>query len=273
MKFFQKDRRIEGSGIIIEEGKNRNVSMDDETFGVLYVVGTPIGNLKDISLRALEILKSVDLIIAEDTRRTSHLLSYYGISKPMESFNERNSFKKIDNIIERLKSGMKIAQVSDAGMPVISDPGWNLVRRCHEEKIKVEVIPGPSALTSAVAISGFPGTYFYFVGFMPKDKNRRRLLRKIKDNELIERFAFFESPERLKKTLEDIYNILGDCKIFIARELTKLHEEHFYGTVSQALKHFDKVKGEITVVVEKLEATEIPEGEESQDLGTGEYIR
>ncbi|QIV79306.1 16S rRNA (cytidine(1402)-2'-O)-methyltransferase [Fervidobacterium pennivorans subsp. shakshaketiis] len=233
---------------------------------MLYVVGTPIGNLKDITLRAIETLKSVDLILAEDTRRTFQLLSHYGITKPMESFNERNSFKKIDKIIKCLKSGMKIAQVSDAGMPVISDPGWNLVRKCHEEGIKVEVIPGPSALTSAVAISGFPGTYFYFVGFMPKDKNRRRLLRKIKDNELIERFAFFESPERLKKTLEDIYNILGDCKIFIAREITKLHEEQFYGTVSQALKHFDKVRGEITVVVEKLEATQIPEDEGSQDL-------
>ncbi|AMW33287.1 16S rRNA (cytidine(1402)-2'-O)-methyltransferase [Fervidobacterium islandicum] len=233
--------------------------MNPNGLGVLYIVGTPIGNLGDITIRALEALRSVDLIIAEDTRRTLHLLSHYGISKPLESFNERNSFRKIDHIIELLKSGTKIAQVSDAGMPVVSDPGWNLVKRCHEEGIKVEVIPGPSALTSAIALSGFQGTYFYFIGFMPKDKNRRRLLRKIKDDELIERFVFFESPERLKKTLEDIYKILGDCKVFIARELTKFHEEHFYGTVSQAMNYFDKVKGEITVVVEK---SEIPESKE-----------
>jgi len=232
----------------------------------LYIVGTPIGNLGDITIRALEILKSVDLIIAEDTRRTQHLLSHYNISKPMDSFNERNSFKKIDKVVEQLKSGLNIAQVSDAGMPVVSDPGWNLVRRCHEEGIKVEILPGPSALTSAVALSGFHGTYFYFVGFMPKDKNRRRLLRKIKEDDLIERFVFFESPERLRKTLEDIHSILGNCKLFIARELTKLHEEHFFGTVLQALEHFQNVKGELTVVVEKTERN-INENDEHEMTG------
>jgi len=236
-----------------------------ESFGTLYIVGTPIGNLGDITIRALEVLKSVDLIIAEDTRRTQHLLSHYNISKPMDSFNERNSFKKLDKIVEHLKMGINIAQVSDAGMPVVSDPGWNLVRKCHEEGIKVEILPGPSALTSAIALSGFQGTYFYFIGFMPKDKNRRRLLRKIKDDELIERFVFFESPERLRKTLEDILNILGDCNIFIARELTKLHEEHFFGTILQALEHFRNVKGELTVVVEKLEESTKDENDENDE--------
>ncbi|MFN4200370.1 16S rRNA (cytidine(1402)-2'-O)-methyltransferase [Fervidobacterium riparium] len=231
----------------------------DSIAGILYIVGTPIGNLKDITLRALEVLKDADLILSEDTRRTHNLLTHYGISKPLESFNEHNSHKKVDKVIELLKQGKNIAQVSDAGMPVVSDPGAILIKKCHEEGITVQVIPGPSALTSAVALSGFMGTHFYFIGFMPKDKNRRRLLRKIKDNELIERFVFFESPERLRKTLDDILKILGDCEVFIARELTKLHEESFRGTVTSALEHFKDVKGELTVVVQKVEGQENPE--------------
>ncbi|HCI29424.1 MAG TPA: 16S rRNA (cytidine(1402)-2'-O)-methyltransferase [Fervidobacterium sp.] len=217
--------------------------------GVLYVVGTPIGNLADVTLRSLDTLRGVDLIIAEDTRRTLKLLSHFEISKPIESFNERNSVRKIDKIVELLKTGKKVALVSDAGMPVISDPGANLVKKCHLEGIKVAIVPGPSALTSAVALSGFGGNKFYFIGFMPKDKNRRRLLRKLAEDELIERIVFFESPERLRKTLEDISNILGNKEIFIARELTKIHEELFYGTVSQALEHFKEVRGELTIVL------------------------
>lgn len=220
--------------------------------GILYIVGTPIGNLKDITLRALEVLKDVDLILAEDTRRTSTLLKHFEISKPIESFNEHNSDKKIEKIINLIRLGKKIAQVSDAGMPVISDPGFNLIRKCHEEDIRVEVIPGPSALISAISVSGFRGTRFYFVGFMPKDKNRRRLLKKInevKNFEIIDTVIFFESPERLKKTLDDILNILGNCKIFIARELTKIHEELFLGTVREAIEKFEETKGELTVVL------------------------
>lgn len=236
-----------------------------DTFeGTLYIVGTPIGNLSDITLRALEVLKSVDLIIAEDTRRTLKLLSHFEISKPIDSFNERNSSRKMDKIISFLKMGKNIAQVSDAGMPVISDPGANLVERCYKEGIKVEVIPGPSALTSAVALSGFGGNRFYFIGFMPKDKNRRRLLRKLESDELIERIVFFESPERLRKTLEDILTILGDHRIFIARELTKVHEELFIGTVSQALEHFEDVRGELTVVLD-LKSAEDDKGEKDVD--------
>jgi len=237
---------------------------EDTSEGTLYVVGTPIGNLSDITLRALEVLKSVDFIIAEDTRRTLKLLSHFEISKPIDSFNERNSTRKMDKIIEFLKMGKKVAQVSDAGMPVISDPGANLIERCYKEGIRVEVVPGPSALTSAVALSGFGGNRFYFVGFMPKDKNRRRLLRKLEKDELIERIVFFESPERLRKTLDDILNILGDRRVFIARELTKVHEELFIGTVSQALEHFDDVRGELTIVLD-LKNSEDNNGEKDAD--------
>lgn len=237
----------------VEKTKKKECVNDIESNqGKLYVVGTPIGNLKDITLRALEILREVDLIIAEDTRRTLNLLNHFGISKPIESFNEHNAEKKIEKIIDLLKLGKKIAQVSDAGMPVISDPGFNLVRTCHKEGICVEVVPGPSALVSAVAVSGFKGTHFYFVGFMPKDKNRRRLLRKIsqiKDRELIDTVVFFESPERLRKTLEDVLSILGNLEIFIARELTKMHEKLFLGTVEEAIEKFDKVKGELTIIL------------------------
>lgn len=238
-------------------------------YGILYVVGTPIGNLKDMTFRAIEILKDVDIVLAEDTRRTKTLLQHFGIEKFIESFNEHNSYRKIEKIIEIIKSGKRVAQVSDAGMPVISDPGYNLVRRCHEEGIKVEVIPGPSALTSAVAVSGFRGTHFYFIGFMPKDKNRRRLLRKLEQARnvgLIESFVFFESPERLLKTLEDVKSILGSCEVFIARELTKFYEEHYFGTIEEALEKFKNVKGELTVIV-RLEQNEVNEESKENDDG------
>jgi 16S rRNA (cytidine1402-2'-O)-methyltransferase len=224
----------------------------ENKYGILYVIGTPIGNLKDITFRAVEVLREVDYILAEDTRRTKILLGHYGIQKPLESFNEHNSYKKLGKVIEHLKRGKKIAQVSDAGMPVISDPGYNLVEACHKNAIPVEVVPGPSALTSALALSGFQGTHFYFIGFMPKDKNRRRLLRKIaqvKEYELIDTIVFFESPERLRKTLDDIRSIIGNCQIFIARELTKVHEEYFYGIIDSAIEKFTQVKGELTIIV------------------------
>ncbi|ODN30168.1 16S rRNA (cytidine(1402)-2'-O)-methyltransferase [Fervidobacterium thailandense] len=217
--------------------------------GTFYIVGTPIGNLMDVTIRALKILRTVDVVLAEDTRRTSKLLKSYNIDAKLMTFNEHASEKKIEEIIEILKSGKSVAQVSDAGMPVISDPGARLVRRCREEGIKVQVIPGPSALTSAVAACGLSGTHFYFIGFMPRDKKRRRLLRKLKDCELVKTVVFFESPERLRKTLEDVLQILGDVQICVARELTKLHEEVFCGTVSEALTHFKEPLGEITVVL------------------------
>ncbi|MDK2885554.1 MAG: rRNA (cytidine1402-2-O)-methyltransferase [Thermosipho sp. (in: thermotogales)] len=219
--------------------------------GKLILIGTPIGNIEDISLRALKVLKEVDLILSEDTRRTLKLLNYYSISKPIDSFNEHSSMKKKEKILERLKNGEKIAYVSDAGMPVISDPGTDLVNMCHENDIEVDIIPGPSAVLTALAASGYYGNRFLFLGFMPRDKKRRRLLRKIKEGiELTDIFIFFESPERLIKTLKDILNIVGDIEIFVARELTKKFQEFFKGFVSEAIEYFENgVKGEITVIL------------------------
>jgi len=219
--------------------------------GKLVIIGTPIGNIEDITLRALKVLKEVDLILSEDTRRTLKLLNYYSISKPIDSFNEHSSDKKKEKILEKLKKGEEIAYVSDAGMPVISDPGTDLVRMCYENNIEVDVIPGPSAALTALAVSGYYGNRFTFLGFMPRDKKRRRLLRKInEENDLIDLFIFFESPERLVKTLKDILSIIGDVEVFIAREMTKKFQEFFKGFVSEAIEYFGEgVKGEITVIL------------------------
>lgn len=149
--------------------------------GKLIVVGTPIGNLEDITIRALKTLRSVDLILAEDTRRTMVLLNKYRIKKPLLSFTEKNSKRRIKEVLPLLKEGKIVALVSDAGMPVISDPGYNLIEECWKNGIEVDVVPGPSALTSAVAVSGFPGSKFIFEGFLPRGKNRRRLLRALKE--------------------------------------------------------------------------------------------
>lgn len=215
------------------------------------MIGTPIGNIEDITLRALRIIKEVDLILSEDTRRTLKLLNYYSISKPIDSFNEHSSSKKKERILEKLKKGEKIAYISDAGMPVIADPGTDLIRLCYENNIEVDVIPGPSAVLTALTASGFYGNRFTFLGFMPRDKKRRRLLRKlIKDEQLTNIFIFFENPERLLKTLKDILEIIGDIEIFIAREMTKKFQEYFKGIVSEAIEHFKTgVKGELTIIM------------------------
>jgi len=212
-------------------------------------VGTPIGNLEDITIRALKTLRNVDLILAEDTRRTVILLNKYRIKKPLLSFNEKNSKRRIKEVLPLLKEGKTVALVSDAGMPVISDPGHNLIEECWKNGVEVDVVPGASALTSAVAVSGFPGSKFIFEGFLPRGKNRRRLLRTLKEER--RPVVFFESPERLISTLKDILEILGDREIFIAREMTKMHQEFFRGKVSEAIKHFEKKKtlGEITVIL------------------------
>ncbi|MCD6551987.1 16S rRNA (cytidine(1402)-2'-O)-methyltransferase [Thermotoga sp.] len=217
--------------------------------GKLIVVGTPIGNLEDITIRALKTLRNVDLILAEDTRRTVILLNKYRIKKPLLSFNEKNSKRRIKEVLPLLKEGKTVALVSDAGMPVISDPGHNLIEECWKNGVEVDVVPGASALTSAVAVSGFPGSKFIFEGFLPRGKNRRRLLRTLKEER--RPVVFFESPERLISTLKDILEILGDREIFIAREMTKMHQEFFRGKVSEAIKHFEKKKtlGEITVIL------------------------
>ncbi|ABR30151.1 ribosomal RNA small subunit methyltransferase I [Thermosipho melanesiensis] len=219
---------------------------------MLYIVGTPIGNLEDITLRALKMLKEGDYIFAEDTRRALKLLNFFSIKKPLDSFNEHSSKRKLEKISKLLKEGKNVVYLSDAGMPVIADPGAELVNLCYKNNIPWDVIPGVSALTTAVTASGFYGNRFLFLGFMPRDKKRRRLLRSIKELD-VEIFVFFENPERLNKTLVDIQNILGNVEIFIARELTKVHQEYFKGIVSEALIRFsEKTKGEITVVLKKI---------------------
>jgi len=225
--------------------------------GKLYIVGTPIGNLEDITIRAIKVLREVDFLLSEDKRRTYILLNRYGIrKKDMISFNEKNARKKIPMVIKKLRGGKTGALVSNAGMPVISDPGCDLVDACWKEGIEVDVVPGPSALISAVAISGFPGSKFIFEGFLPRGKRRRRLLRTLRDEKKV--MVFFESPERLLDTLKDIMDIMGNREVFIAREMTKKFQEFFRGTVEEAIKHFQKgALGEITIVLSgKVESEE-----------------
>jgi 16S rRNA (cytidine1402-2'-O)-methyltransferase len=218
--------------------------------GILYVVSTPIGNLEDITLRALRILKEVDLIAAEDTRRTLLLLRYFDIHAPMTSFFEGNELKKRDFILSRLNQGERIALVSDAGTPGISDPGYRLIRLAIEHLIPVIPIPGPSAVITALSISGLPTDAFLFKGFFPnKTKKRRDLLKQLE--EVKETLIFYESPHRIIETLEDIFEVLGDREIVLTRELTKMYEEILRGKVSEiqmALRE-KKIKGEITLLV------------------------
>lgn len=224
------------------------------SMGKLYIVGTPIGNLEDISVRALKTLKKADLILTEDKRVTIKLLNALNIGeKNLFTFNQANSDRKIDQTFELIKTHENVCLVSDAGMPVISDPGANLINLCYKENIEIDVIPGPSAPIAALAASGFPGSKFTFLGFIPRDKNRRRLFRKINENLESEIYIFFESPNRLLSTLKDMKEIIGNMEVFIAREITKLHQEFFKGTVEEVLEHFQQnpLKGEITVAFSK----------------------
>jgi 16S rRNA (cytidine1402-2'-O)-methyltransferase len=219
--------------------------------GTLYIVSTPIGNLEDITLRALRILKEVDLIAAEDTRHTGLLLRHFDIRKPLTSYFEGNELKKKEFILSRLKQGDRIALVSDAGTPGISDPGFRLIQTAIENRIPIIPIPGPSALITALSVSGLPTDSFLFKGFLPhKSKKRRDLLETL--TEVRETLIFYESPHRLNETIKDIFDILGDRKIVLTRELTKIYEEILRGSVSEVQKQIGerKLKGEITLVVE-----------------------
>ncbi len=223
----------------------------------LYVVATPIGNLEDISLRALHVLRGVNLIAAEDTRKTRHLLAAYNIKTPMTSYYEHNKQTKLDYILECLKEG-DIALVSEAGMPGISDPGYELVVAASQRGISVVPIPGPSAVITALAISGLPTDRFTYIGFLPHKANARRHALEAVAGETGTIIAL-ESPHRLSAALKDILLTLGDRRIVACRELTKLHEEVFRGTVSGAIKHFTAPKGEFTLVIEGKSAKDKPE--------------
>ncbi|MDD5701125.1 MAG: 16S rRNA (cytidine(1402)-2'-O)-methyltransferase [Dehalococcoidales bacterium] len=214
----------------------------------LYVVATPIGNLEDITLRAIRVLKEARLIAAEDTRKTRRLLSAYDIKTPTTSYHEHNKLTKLDYILSRLENE-DVALVSDAGMPGISDPGYELILAANRRSIPIIPIPGPSVLITALVVSGLPTDSFCFLGFLPHRSAERRRLLQSRVNEK-STLLLFESPHRITESLQDMLDILGDRKTAICRELTKLHEEIFRGTLSQAITHFTAPRGEFTLVIE-----------------------
>ncbi len=224
-------------------------ALKEGTVGTLYLVGTPIGNLEDITLRALRILREVSLIAAEDTRHTRTLLARYDIHTPTTSYFEHNKLAKLDAILAALETG-DVALVSDAGMPGISDPGYELVRAALERGFPVVPVPGPSAIVAALAASGLPTDAFVYVGFLPrKAGERRRALEALRGERRT--LVLYEAPHRLLDTLADILDTLGDRPVAIARELTKVHEEMWRGTVSGARAHFAEhaPRGEFTLVI------------------------
>ena len=217
--------------------------------GILYLVATPIGNLDDMTFRAVKILREVDLIAAEDTRHTRKLLTQFDIHTPLVRYDEFSKVQQGEKILQELLAGKNIAQVSDAGLPAISDPGADLVKLAIENKIKVCPIPGANAALSALICSGLDTTKFFFAGFLPKSaKSRKDFLQNLSSRS--ETLIFYESPHRLKKFFTELKEILGDRKISIARELTKLHEEFLRGKISEVENILDEVKGEFVVVVE-----------------------
>jgi 16S rRNA (cytidine1402-2'-O)-methyltransferase len=220
------------------------------TTGTLYIVSTPIGNREDITLRALRILKEVDLVAAEDTRHTGLLLRHFGIQTPLTSYFEGNELRKRDLILSRLKQGDRVALVSDAGTPGVSDPGFRLIRMAVENQIPIVPIPGSSAVIAALSVSGLPTDAFLFKGFLPHKSNKRRgLLEQLE--EVRETIIFYESPHRIMETLKDISDILGDREMVLARELTKIYEEVLRGRVSEIQNQVmgKNIKGEITLIV------------------------
>jgi 16S rRNA (cytidine1402-2'-O)-methyltransferase len=221
--------------------------------GLLYLVATPIGNLEDITYRAVRILGEVDLIACEDTRQTRKLLDHYGIQKPMISYHDHNEAERTEDLAARLRAGATIALVSDAGMPLVSDPGYRLVRAAVESGIAVAPLPGPSAALTALAASGLPTDAFHFGGFLPvKPGQRLKALEAIADEQATA--IFYEAPHRVLESLEAIEQVLGARPIVVARELTKIHEEFLRGSAAEIraqLEARDAVKGEITILIGK----------------------
>lgn len=238
---------------------------------VLYIVGTPIGNMKDITYRAIEIFNECDIILCEDTRCSLKLLNHYGIRKKLISYHKFNEFKLLDRIIFEIKCGVKYAMISDAGMPCISDPGQILVNRCIEEGISVDVIPGACAVINGKILSGFNNDMFTFIGFLPREsrrlKDRINLMKNIKTILVI-----YESPHRLIKTLNMFREEFGgDTRIYIGRELTKMFEENFRGTIDDSIDYFsgNEIRGECIICIENNEKIETIE----DDYIIEEFIR
>ena len=220
----------------------------DKEKGILYLVATPIGNLQDMTYRAVDILKSVDKIYAEDTRNSIVLLKHYNINTKLESYHEFNQDIKTDEIVNELEKGMKIAIISDAGLPVISDPGYKIVSAAIDANIAVATIPGASAGISALIASGLPPMPYTFYGFLDSKKTKR--ISELNNLKYIENtIIFYEAPHRIKETLEDILEVFGDRRCVIARELTKTYEEYIRGSVKELLE-IDSIKGEIVLIVD-----------------------
>ncbi len=217
---------------------------------MLYIVPTPIGNLQDITLRALDVLKKVDLILAEDTRTTVKLLNHYQITRPLSPYHQHNEPQVLQHLVNQLLEGKTVALVSDAGTPGLSDPAFLLVRECAKVGIKVECLPGPTAFVPALVNSGLPANRFTFEGFLPLKKGRQTILKKLAEEERT--MIFYESPHRLVKTLQEFIQYFGATRACsVSRELTKLYEENARGTLQEVSEHFQNkdVKGEIVIVI------------------------
>lgn len=228
--------------------------MEENKKGKLYVVATPIGNLEDITLRAIETLKKVDLIAAEDTRHTLKLLNYLNLSKPLISYHRHNEEIKTEALIQKLLEGEEIALVSDAGTPGICDPGEVIIKACIENEITVIPIPGACAMINALIVSGINTKEFTFLGFLPLHKKlRKEKLKEIENSE--KTVILYEAPHKLKATLEDLKEVLEDRQVVLARELTKIHEEWIRGNCQQLLEKCEQIKGEIVVIIEAREKT------------------
>jgi 16S rRNA (cytidine1402-2'-O)-methyltransferase len=243
----------------MKEGEQLSKTLPPLQPGTLYLVATPIGNLEDITFRAVRTLRDSDLIAAEDTRHTAQLLQHFGISKPLLSYFKFNEAKRSEEIINRLKRGQKIALVSDAGSPGISDPGQRVVRAAIENGCKVESVPGPCALVAALTASGLSTEEFYFLGFLPhKSAARRRKLESLRGTTAT--LILYESPYRVEKLLQELVEIYPSAQVVLARELTKKFEEYLRGTPAQLLQHYQQKnpKGEFVVLVQ-------PAGEEPQE--------
>jgi len=228
-----------------------NLSSPSRGQGAIFIVPTPIGNLRDITLRALEVLKEVDVILAEDTRNTSRLLNHYQIQKPLSPYHQHNEHKILHHLIEQLLAGKKMAVVTDAGTPGISDPAFLLVRECIKNDIKIETLPGATAFVPALVNSGLTTNRFVFEGFLPLKKGRHTLLTQLAQEERT--MILYESPIRLIKTLEDLVSYFGATRhCCVSRELTKMFEENARGTLEEVLNHFKQktVKGEIVIIIQ-----------------------